>query len=210
MVLAALAVFGFAHDTTSRAEAAAAPPVKILVLGDSLSAGYNLPTDQSFPSQLEKALRAGGLHVDVINAGVSGDTSAGGRARLEWALKAKPDVAILELGANDGLRGLDPAQTFANLDAIVTRLKRDDIRVLVAGMLAPPNLGRGYGEEFAAVFPKLAEKHQVPLYPFFLDGVAANPALNLADGMHPNGKGVAVIVDKVLPYVQPLLKDPGR
>jgi acyl-CoA thioesterase-1 len=213
VVLAGLVLFGSVHAHPARAQAAAAAtgaPVKILVLGDSLSAGYNLPADQSFPSQLEKALRAKGLHVDVINAGVSGDTSAGGKARLEWALKDKPNVAILELGANDGLRGLDPAQTFANLDAIVARMKNDQIRVLIAGMLAPPNLGRSYGQEFGSVFPRLAEKHGVPLYPFFLDGVAADPALNLADGIHPNAKGVAVIVEKVLPYLQPLLKDTGR
>jgi acyl-CoA thioesterase-1 len=183
--------------------------LKVLVLGDSLVAGYNLPPDQSFPSQLEKALRSEGFHVDVINSGVSGDTSAGGRARLDWALSAKPDVAILELGANDGLRGLEPAQTFENLDAILTRMKQDKVRVLLAGMLAPPNLGRSYGQDFRSVYPRLAEKHSVPLYPFFLDGVAADPALNLGDGMHPNGKGVAVIVEKVLPYLRPLLKEPG-
>jgi acyl-CoA thioesterase-1 len=181
---------------------------KILALGDSLTAGYNLPAADSFPAKLEKALRAEGYQVTVANAGVSGDTSAGGRARLAWALADKPDVAIVELGANDGLRGLDPRETYANLDAILAGLKQAGVKVLLAGMLAPPNLGREYGAEFKDVYARLKAKHDVVYYPFFLDGVATNPDLNLGDGLHPNAKGVEVIVERMLPYVKKLLPPP--
>jgi acyl-CoA thioesterase I len=137
----------------------------------------------------------------MINAGVSGDTTAGGRSRLDWSLAERPDLVILELGGNDGLRGIDPAVTFANLDDILTRLKAQKLRVLLTGMLAPPNLGRSYGDAFNAVFPRLAEKHGVSLYPFFLDGVAAERALNQPDGIHPNPAGVAEIVKRIMPAV---------
>lgn len=183
---------------------AVAPP-RIVVLGDSLTAGYGLEPGQSFPAQLQAALNDRIIAVQVINAGVSGDTTAGGLARLDWVLKDNPDAVIVELGANDGLRGLDPAETYANLDAIVVRLRDENIRVLVAGMKAPPNLGREYGAEFNAVYPRLAEAHGVMLYPFFLEGVAGNPGLTQSDGLHPTVKGVARIVRRILPYVLELL-----
>ncbi len=180
--------------------------VRILVLGDSLTAGYGLAAEAAFPARLEHALRQAGHPAQVVGAGVSGDTTAGGLARLDWSLAVGADAVIVELGANDGLRGLDPEATYANLDAIVGRLRERGIPVLLTGMLAPPNLGREYGAEFAAVFPRVARKHGVPLYPFFLDGVAAVPDLNLADGIHPNARGVDVVVGRILPYVKDLIR----
>jgi len=180
-------------------------PVSILVLGDSLTAGYGLAPEEAFPVKLEQRLKKEGRNVRVLNGGVSGDTSAGGRARLDWALADKPDAVIVELGANDGLRGLEPAQMKDNLDAIIADLKKRNIAVLLAGMRAPPNFGPRYGAEFDAVYPSLAKKHAVPLYPFFLDGVAAEPALNQRDGIHPNRDGVRVIVDRITSYVLRLL-----
>lgn len=180
---------------------AGAAPLKILALGDSLTAGYNLPADASFPAQLQKALRAKGLQATVINAGVSGDTTAGGLARLDWALADKPSHALVALGANDMLRGLSPEEAKANLDTIITRLKQANVQVMLVGMLAAPNLGSEYGRRFNAIFPDLAKKHDVPLYPFFLDEVANNPKLNLGDGIHPNRDGVATMVRKMLPQI---------
>ena len=183
---------------------AVAPP-KIVVLGDSLTAGYGLAPDQSFPAQLEDALRDQIIAVQIVNAGVSGDTTAGGLARLDWVLKDQPDAVIVELGANDGLRGLDPDETYANLKAIVTRLRENGIPVLIAGMLAPPNLGKEYGEEFNAIYPRLAAEYDVLLYPFFLEGVAGNPELVQSDGLHPTAEGIAVIVQRIEPYVKSLI-----
>lgn len=174
---------------------------KILVLGDSIAAGYGLPAEESFPSKLEAALRAKGIDVEVVNSGISGDTTAGGRKRLGWALSSKPDYVIVELGGNDGLRGLDPKETRANLDAIITQLKAKGVKVMLTGMYAPPNLGKRYEKEFNAIFPELAAKHGVPLYPFILEGVALRKELNQRDGIHPNRKGVAVIVEKLTPAV---------
>lgn len=185
----------------------AASPTRILVLGDSLSAGYGLPAGEAFPVKLGIKLRAAGHNVKMLNGGVSGDTSAGGRARLSWALADKPHFAIIELGANDGLRGLDPEAMRENLDDIITRLKAAGIGVLLTGMRAPPNIGPDYGKAFNRVFPDLAKKHHVILYPFFLEGVAAIPELNQHDGIHPNPRGVAVIVDRIMPFVVRLLKD---
>ena len=184
---------------------AAAEPVKILALGDSLTAGYGLPEADAFTTRLQQALKDKGYDVQVINAGVSGDTTAGGRARLDWALGDQPDVAVVELGANDGLRGLDPASTRENLDAILTVMKERGVPTLLAGMYAPRNLGREYGDRFNAIYPELAAKHDVPLYPFFLEGVALDPKLNQEDGMHPNAKGVAIVVDGILPHLTALI-----
>jgi acyl-CoA thioesterase-1 len=173
----------------------------ILALGDSLTAGYRMAGRDSFPSQLERALRKKGVTARVVNGGVSGDTSAGGVRRLDWLMADRPALVIVELGANDGLRGLDPAVTRRNLDRIVASAKARGAKVLLAGMLAPPNLGRAFGGGFNAIFAAVAKQHNVPLYPFFLDGVAGKPALNLSDGIHPNPAGVAVIVERILPYV---------
>lgn len=183
------------------APATAAERAVIVAFGDSLSAGYGLEDAESFPAQLERALQDRELDVQVINSGVSGDTTAGGRARLGWSMPADTDLVILELGANDGLRGIDPGETEANLDAMLGELSARKIKVLFTGMMAPPNLGRDYGESFNAVFPRLAKKHEVVFYPFFLDGVAADSALNQRDGIHPNADGVARIVDRITPYV---------
>ncbi len=182
-------------------QAAAADGTRLMVLGDSLTAGYGLPQEHAFPVKLEAALRKMGADVEVINAGVSGDTTAGGRARLDWALADRPTHVIVELGANDALRGVDPATTRENLDAIVARLKKEGIRVMLAGMYAPPNWGKDYEKSFRSIYPDLARKHGVALYPFFLDGVAAEPKLNQPDGIHPNEAGVAVLVDRMGPVV---------
>ncbi|MBT5513798.1 MAG: arylesterase [Rhodospirillaceae bacterium] len=188
---------------------AADPPV-ILALGDSLTAGYGLAQPDSFTVQLEAALAKAGTVAKIKNAGVSGDTSAGGRARLAWALAEKPDAVMIELGANDGLRGLNPKRTEANLDAIIAMAKAQGLPVLLTGMRAPPNLGVEYGEEFNSLFARLARKHEVLFYPFFLEGVAALPTLNQADGIHPNGQGVAEIVRRLAPIVEKLITQVGR
>ncbi len=192
--------------------AVAAEPVRLLAFGDSLTAGYGLPEADGFVARLEAALAARGHAVEVINGGVSGDTTAGGRDRLEWALGDDPDAVILALGANDGLRGLDPAVTRDNLASMLATLAARDLPVLLVGMLAPPNLGPDYGARFDAVYPALAEEWGVPLYPFFLEGVATDPALNQADGIHPNAAGVEVIVEAMLPAVEALLSgiSPGN
>ncbi|MEQ8357567.1 MAG: arylesterase [Kiloniellaceae bacterium] len=199
-------LFAVLGSVPAAAAAAAAAPVRLMAYGDSLTHGYGLPAGETFPEQLEAALRAEGLDVTVINAGNSGDTTAGGLARLDWALADDPDAVLLELGANDGLRGLDPAATFDNLDAIMARFTAEGLPVLIAGMLAPPNLGREYGEAFDAIYPRLAKKYEAPFYPFFLDGVAMEPALNQADGIHPNAEGVAEIVERIKPHVVRLLE----
>ncbi len=177
-------------------------PVKMVVLGDSLSAGLGLPASDAFPQRLQKALRNNGIEVDVANAGVSGDTSSGGRDRLDWSVPDGTDAVILELGANDALRGLDPKVTRAALSDILTRLKARKIAVLLCGMLAPPNYGSDYAARFNAIYPDLAKSFGVPLYPFFLDGVAGNARLNQADGIHPTAEGVDVIVKNILPNVE--------
>lgn len=187
--------------------AKAAAPVRILAFGDSLTAGYELDQAEAFPVQLEAALRARGRAVSVRNGGVSGDTTRGGLARLDWTLDGPFDLVIVELGANDALRGLDPSETERNLDAILAKLAARKTKVLLAGMLAPPNMGADYARAFNDVFPRLAARHKVPLYPFFLDGVAAQAGLRLADGMHPNGRGVAVIVERIAPFVIRALDD---
>jgi acyl-CoA thioesterase-1 len=175
--------------------------VRIVALGDSLSAGYELPPEEAFPAQLERALKAKGLDVVVENAGVSGDTSTGGLERLDWSVADGTALVVVELGANDALRGIDPALTRANLDAMLTRLKERGIAVVLAGMLSPPNMGEAYSAAFNGIFPDMAAKHGVPLYPFFMEGVITVPDLLLSDGIHPNGEGVARIVEGIAPVV---------
>lgn len=188
---------------------AAGRPIRILAFGDSLTQGYGVPPGDDFPDVLEHALKAKGLNVSVINAGVSGDTSAGGLARLDWSLEDAnnpPDAAILELGANDGLRGLPVDDMAKNLDTILARFKARGIPVLLAGMKAPRNYGDAYAKQFDAVYPQLARKYGVLLYPFFLDGVALNTNLIQADGLHPNPAGVEVIVRNMTPMVVRLIE----
>lgn len=175
--------------------------IRLLIFGDSLVAGYSLPPDASYPAQLEKALKAKGVNATVLNAGVSGDTTAAAASRLDWALADKPTHVIVELGANDMLRGLAPEQARSNLDGILNKLKQARLPVLLMGMRAAPNLGADYGRRFDGIFPDLAARHGVPLYPFFLDGVAGEARLNLSDGIHPTRDGVAVIVERTLPHI---------
>jgi acyl-CoA thioesterase I len=181
---------------------AAAEPVKIVAFGDSLSAGYELPEHEGFPKQLEAALKAKGHDVVVENSSVSGDTSSGGLERLDWSIADGTKLVILELGANDALRGIDPALTRSNIDQMIQRLKARGIGVVLAGMLAPPNMGESYAVPFNAIYPELAASHAITLYPFFMDGVITKPELKLSDGLHPNGKGVAVIVEGILPIIE--------
>jgi len=185
-------------------QAAAAAPV-IVAFGDSLTAGLGLPEKDSFPAQLERALKARGQEVKVINAGVSGDTASAGLARLDWAMPDDASAVIVELGANDALQGLDPAATKATLEKIITELKARGLPILLAGMEAPPNLGKEYVEQFRALYADLAQRYDLILYPFFLDGVALDDQYTLGDGMHPNAEGVARIVDGILPKVEELL-----
>jgi acyl-CoA thioesterase I len=180
-------------------------PVKMVVLGDSLSAGLGLPANAAFPAKLQKALENKGIKVDMINAGVSGDTASGGRERLDWSVPEGTDAVIVELGANDALRGTDPAVTRAALSDIVSRLKARGIAVLICGMLAPPNYGNDYAARFNAIYPELAKSFDAPLYPFFLEGVAADAKLNQADGMHPTADGVDIVVKNILPTVEAFL-----
>jgi acyl-CoA thioesterase-1 len=180
-------------------------PVRIVALGDSLSAGLGLPAEDALPAKLEKALRAKGLAVDITNAGVSGDTASGGLARLDWSVPDGTDAVIVELGANDMLRGIDPKVTRAALAEIVRRLSERHIVILLAGMRAAPNLGPDYGHAFEAIYSDLAAKNDLLLYPFFLDGVAADPKLNQRDGLHPTAAGVDAIVARILPKAQELV-----
>ncbi|MET4197628.1 arylesterase [Bradyrhizobium sp. LA6.12] len=187
--------------------AEAAKPVKLVVLGDSLSAGLGLPAQDAFPTKLQKALQAKGIAVDMTNAGVSGDTSSGGRDRLDWSVPDGTDGVIVELGANDALRGIDPDLTRTALTDIVQRLKTRKIAVMLCGMLAPPNYGAEYAARFNSIYPDLAKKFDVPLYPFFLDGVAADAKLNQADGIHPTAAGVDIIVNNIMPTVEAFLRN---
>jgi len=180
-------------------------PIKMVVLGDSLSAGLGLSASSAFPARLQKSLAAKGIAVDMINAGVSGDTTSGGRDRLDWSVPEGTEAVILELGANDALRGIDPAVTRAALTDILTRLKARKIAVLLCGMVAPPNYGSDYSARFNAVYPELAKSFGVPLYPFFLEGVATEARLNQPDGLHPTVEGVDVIVKNILPTVEAFL-----
>jgi acyl-CoA thioesterase-1 len=180
-------------------------PIKMVVLGDSLSAGLGLSASSAFPARLQKSLETKGIAVDMINAGVSGDTTSGGRDRLDWSVPEGTEAVILELGANDALRGIDPRVTRAALTDILTRLRARRIAVLLCGMVAPPNYGSDYSARFNAIYPELAKSFGVPLYPFFLEGVATDARLNQADGLHPTAEGVDIIVKKILPTVEAFL-----
>jgi acyl-CoA thioesterase-1 len=189
------------------AGAAQASPVRLLVFGDSLAAGYGLPHEDGFQSRLAAALKARGHDVTLLDGGVSGDTSAGGRARIDWALGDNPDVAIVELGGNDGLRGLDPAQMQANLSAILDTLAAHHVPALLTGMEAPPNLGAAYGAEFRAVFAHLSQRPGLIFDAFFLQGVAGDARLNQADGIHPNAEGVRRLVARITPLIERLIAE---
>jgi len=196
---------GMLLGMTAGLSCAIAKPTEILVFGDSIAAGFGLPQQEAFPARLEAKLRADGLSVHVINAGVSGDTTADGLARLDWSLAEKPDLVILELGANDALRGLDPAAVRANLDKLIGKIEASGAKLLLAGMQAPSNWGEQYQQAFNGIYAELAEAHGIPLYPFVLDGVALDPKLNQPDGLHPNERGVAIIVEHIAPYVARLM-----
>jgi acyl-CoA thioesterase-1 len=199
LLLAAILADGMAADRTP----------EILAFGDSITAGFGLPPDEAFPTRLEARLRAQGIAAHVVNAGVAGDTTAGGLARLDWALADKPDVVILELGANDALRGIDPPTVRANLEAMISRIQASGAKLLLTGMKAPSNWGEDYRREFDRIYPELAQAHDVALYPFLLDGVAMDARLNQADGLHPNERGVAVLVDHIAPLVARLIGGPS-
>lgn len=180
--------------------------VHIMAFGDSLTAGYGLENVHSYPVLLEAALREQGYTVQVTNAGVSGDTTAGGAARIDWALADKPEMLILELGANDALQGLDPARAYDNLAAIIRACQSRNVQVLLMGMQAPRNMGAQYAAQFNAIYPQLARDFGLPFYPFFLDGVALDRTLNQSDGLHPNEQGVRIVVQRILPFVIRVLK----
>jgi acyl-CoA thioesterase I len=192
--------FSAVHATASQDQ------IRLVAFGDSLTAGYGLQSTDSFSNQLQNSLQKKGYNVIVINSGVSGDTTAGGLARLDWALGDNIDGVIMELGANDALRGVPPASTRASLEQMLVRLKQRNLDTLLTGMLAPPNLGPDYGKNFNAIFPDLALKYNLVFYPFFLKNVAGIPSLNQADGLHPTAQGVKIIVQNILPKVEELLE----
>jgi acyl-CoA thioesterase-1 len=205
MLVLGMALMGASAAFAQAPAAGAGKPIKMVVLGDSLSAGLGLSASAAFPARLKESLKIKGIDVDMINAGVSGDTSSGGRDRLDWSVPEGTDAVILELGANDALRGTDPKVTRAALTDILARLKARKVAVLLCGMLAPPNYGSDYSARFNAIYPDLAKSFGVPLYPFFLEGVAADARLNQADGLHPTAEGVDVIVKNILPTVEAFL-----
>ncbi len=180
---------------------------RIVAFGNSLTAGFGVGPDQTYPARLQRRLDEAGYRIRVINAGVSGETSAGGLRRVDWVLKSQPRLVILELGANDGLRGLNPAQTRANLAQIIQRFQSAGVPVVLAGMKVPPNYGEEFTARFAAIYPELARTYQLPFLPFFLDGVATRQGLNQADGIHPTGEGYQIIVDHLMPVLEPLLAE---
>lgn len=204
LAIAALLMASIGLGAPAAAPGLAKTP-EILAFGDSLTAGFGLPPKASFPARLEARLHADGVDARVVNAGVSGDTTAGGLARLDWALADKPDLVILELGANDALRGIDPDTVRANLDKMIVKVQASGAKLLLAGMRAPPNWGEEYQDKFDRIYPELARARNVPLYPFFLDGVAMNPELNQPDGLHPNEHGVAIVIDRIAPVVEQLI-----
>jgi acyl-CoA thioesterase-1 len=178
---------------------------EVLAFGDSLTAGLGLPGNEAFPAQLQARLKAEGIDAKIVNAGVSGDTTTDGLARLDWALADRPGYVILALGANDMLRGIDPKIVRANLDKIIDKITASGAKILLLGMRSSPDWGAQYERDFDAIYPDLAKAHSVPLYPFFLEGVAMDPALNQADGLHPNERGVAVLVDHIAPLVAKMI-----
>jgi acyl-CoA thioesterase I len=203
VLTAAIAAVGTLPAEAGKADAA--KPIKIVVLGDSLSAGFGLSAADAFPEKSQKALKNKGIDIDMVNAGVSGDTASGGRDRLDWSVPEGTDGVIVELGANDALRGTDPSVTRAALSDIVSRLSARGVAVLLCGMLAPPNYGRDYAARFDKIYPDLANSLGIALYPFFLDGVAAEAKLNQPDGIHPTAQGVDIIVTKIIPTVEAFL-----
>ena len=205
MLVLGMALMAASSAFAQAPAAGAGKPIKMVVLGDSLSAGLGLSASAAFPARLKESLKIKGIGVDMINAGVSGDTSSGGRDRLDWSVPEGTDAVILELGANDALRGTDPKVTRAALTDILARLKARKVAVLLCGMLAPPNYGSDYSARFNAIYAALAKSFGVPLYPFFLEGVAADARLNQADGLHPTAEGVDVIVKNILPTVEAFL-----
>lgn len=207
MLILVNALAGAMNLSTAAAETKAETnkPLHIVAFGDSLSAGYGLRAKDAFPAQLQKQLKAAGYNVVVTDASVSGDTTADGLQRLSWAVPDDADAVILELGGNDALRGIDPKETRANLEKIIAALKERHIPILLAGMLAPANWGDHYSEDFDAIFPELAREHGLVFYPFFLEGVVFDHKLNLDDGMHPSGKGIAEIVKRIMPSVEELI-----
>jgi acyl-CoA thioesterase-1 len=205
LMLVALVAFVALSGVANGQQSVNTKSTRLVAFGDSLTAGLGLPAASAFPAKLEAALRAKGYKVDVINAGVSGDTVADGLARLDWSIPQDADAVIIELGANDALRGLDPKATRAGLDEIVKRLRQRNVAVMLAGMYAPRNLGPDYSAQFDPIYPDLAKAYDLPLYPFFLDGVATDPKLNQVDGLHPTAAGVDVIVARILPTVEALL-----
>jgi acyl-CoA thioesterase-1 len=200
---------GAAGSSPAADAAPAAPRPRVVFLGDSLTAGYGLERSESVPALIQARLDAGGYRYEVVNAGVSGDTSAGGLSRLDWSLEGDVDVLVIELGGNDGLRGLPPAAMKQNLDLIIRRARARGIDVLLTGMEAPPNFGAAYTAEFRQVFRDLARQHGIAFVPFFLEGVAGIPHLNLGDGIHPNPQGARVVSDTVWRALEPLLDGPG-
>lgn len=206
-IILVLIVTWAAHAGARSTDAAHAKPVKILALGTSLTQGLGLPPGTEFPVQLQAALKKSGIAATVINAGVSGDTTAGGLARLDWSLADHPDAVIVELGSNDMLRAIPPEEVEKNLRAILDRLKAAHVKVLLTGMMAQRSLGPEYYKAFDAIYPRLARQYDVLFYPFFLDGVALDPKFNQADGMHPNARGVQLIVSRILPLVKKLVQE---
>lgn len=204
-IVAGLALMSPASIAPARTQTQAQAPIKLVVLGDSLSAGYGLPAAAAFPARLQMALRDKGIQVDILNAGVSGDTTSAGRDRLDWSIPDGTEAVIVELGANDALRGLDPKVTRAALEDIVKQLQARKIAVMLAGMVAPPNYGPEYAAKFDPIYADLAKAYELPLYPFFLDGVAGEARLNQADGLHPTAEGIDIIVARILQSVEAFL-----
>jgi acyl-CoA thioesterase-1 len=206
LVVTCALIFQGAENVARASENSANQPIRILAFGDSLTAGYGLDDPSAaFPARLEARLKEKGYQVEILQAGVSGDTTTGGRSRLEWSLADEPDAVIVALGGNDALRAVSPSVTADNMEFIVNRIQEEGLPVLIAGMLAPPNLGRDYGDRFNSIFPMVAEKTGALIYPFFLEGVAAEPDLNQDDGIHPNIEGVEIIVAGILPMVEKLI-----